>query len=336
MKRLKNDLSVAIRILLFGVLVLLQQSLRGQEVGISTSISPSEIQIGETAIIDITIRTSDLANTYLINPTDTAQLRAEPLALEITDTVDMEGGLKELHARMAITSFDSTLVVIPAFGVRVGDKEAFAKPLTLKVNLPKVDMEHPDQFFDIKDVWDIPYTWQEILLIALPWLIAVFVLLGIFFGYRYYNRYKQRKALQQPDAPVPSLTMWELFVKDVEALNARSLPEKGMIREYYTELDLLSRSFIHQAVGIDTLEMTSRQLLRALQKAGYGPFVEKVALEDLVERGDLAKFAKVVYRPEEAISDSRKWLDVARGFYQLQQKQGDTEEPCREEKGDSI
>ena len=182
MNRHRHNLSKHLWGVVLLLFTLLPQALHGQEAKITTSIAPGEIQIGEVAIIDIVIRTSDLENTYFINPIDTAQLRAEALSFEITDTIDVDNTTKELHARMAVTSFDSTLVVIPAFGVRVGDKESFAAPLTLKVNLPKVDMEHPDQFNDIKGVWDLPYTFWEILLIALPWLLGVLVLIGAVWG----------------------------------------------------------------------------------------------------------------------------------------------------------
>ena len=49
---------------LWGVVLLLftllPQALHSQEAKITTSIAPDEIQIGEVAIIDIVIRTSDL------------------------------------------------------------------------------------------------------------------------------------------------------------------------------------------------------------------------------------------------------------------------------------
>lgn len=314
------------------LLALFSQALYGQEASITTKINPSEIQIGEVAVIDIVIRTSDLENTYLINPTDTAQLRAEALALEITDTIDVDNITKELHARMAITSFDSTLVVIPAFGVRVGDKEAFAQPLTLKVNLPKVDMEHPDQFNDIKEVWALPYTWRELLWLALPWLLGLLVVLGAFFGYRYYRRRKALLALRPIAPPPPTpLTALQLYEKALNTLNNQHLPEQGLVREYYTELDTLSRTFVRTSTGIDALEMTSRQMLRALTRGGYGALVEQLHLDTLVERVDLAKFAKVAYMPSEAESDSAHWLSVAQALYQAAQK-GDTS-VAKEQKG---
>lgn len=316
---------------LWGVVLLLftllPQALHSQEAKITTSITPDEIQIGEVAIIDIVIRTSDLENTYFVNPIDTAQLRAEALSFEITDTIDVDNTTKELHARMAVTSFDSTLVVIPAFGVRVGDQESFANPLTLKVNLPKVDMEHPDQFNDIKGVWALPYTWGEIFLMALPWLLGVLVLIGGFLGYKYYRRRKEKLALRPaPPSPSPSLSELQRYEMALEALNARHLPEQGLQREYYTELDILSRTFVRTTTGIDTLEMTSRQLLRALSQAGFRSLVDEQKLDELTERVNLSKFAKVVYTPNEAESDSKHWLRVAQALYQAtQEKAGATE-----------
>ncbi len=123
-------------------------SLVAQNVGISARIEPGEIQIGEQALIRLKIRTNDLDNTFLIVPPDTALHRAEALAFRVVDTVHLTESLKELSAEMVVTSFDSTLVALPAFGVRVGNEEVYTKePLYLKVNLPEVDMEHPEEFF---------------------------------------------------------------------------------------------------------------------------------------------------------------------------------------------
>ena len=164
-------------------------------------------------------------------------------------------------------------------------------------------------------------------LMALPWLLGLLVLIGGFLGYKYYRRRKEKLALRPaPPSPTPSLSELQRYEMALEALNARHLPEQGLQREYYTELDMLSRTFVRTTTGIDTLEMTSRQLIRALNQAGFHSLVNEQKLDELTERVDLAKFAKVVYTPSEAESDSKHWLRVAQALYQAtQEKVGATE-----------
>ena len=167
---------------------------------------------------------------------------------------------------------------------------------------------------------------------ALPWLLGLLVLIGGFLGYKYYRRRKEKLALRPaPPSPTPSLSELQRYEMALEALNARHLPEQGLQREYYTELDILSRTFVRTTTGIDTLEMTSRQLLRALSQAGFHSLVNEQKLDELTERVDLAKFAKVVYTPSEAENDSKHWLRVAQALYQASQEKTDTTE--KEKKG---
>ncbi len=280
-------------------------SLVAQNVGISARIEPGEIQIGEQALIRLKIRTNDLDNTFLIVPPDTALHRAEALAFRVVDTVHLTESLKELSAEMVVTSFDSTLVALPAFGVRVGNEEVYTKePLYLKVNLPEVDIEHLEEFFGLKGAWERDYTLHDIWILARPWVLALGGLLFLsilFLLYRYYQgRLARRKELS---GPKDERTLLERFHADMDALHTRQLPQKGLVEEYYTALDMLLRSYLYSLLSINSLEMTSQQLVHSLQKEGYTALLQKEEMLQFMRNSDWAKFANVAIGSEECAQD---------------------------------
>ena len=137
-------------------------TLRGQDLSISARLDRGEIAIGEQALLTLKIRTEDLDHTMLLIPPDSALHKAEALSFVTKDTVAINDRVKEITAEMVITSFDSTLVEIPAFGVRLRAKEVYADPLYLKVTVPQVDLSQPEKFYPNKKSWSLPYTFWEI------------------------------------------------------------------------------------------------------------------------------------------------------------------------------
>lgn len=322
-----------IKTLFIGFISLLPFVGKGQEIGITSRIEPGEIMIGEQAIIRLKIRTNDLDNTFLIIPPDTAIHRAEALAFRVTDTIELGGVLREIAAEMIITSFDSTLVEIPAFGIRVGNEERFSQPLFLKVSMPEVDMEHPEKFYGLKGNWALPYTWGELWILARPWVfgfILLIILVGLTYGTIRYRRYRLSQKARQPKEE-EQLTELQRFQRDMNALKDRHLPEEGAVRLYYTELDNLLRRYIYRIVAIDSMEMTSRQLLHSLRKAGYESFVDEHHIERLMQHSDLGKFAKEML----TISDCHNDFDHCFGFiaslYHLKAEQSTVEKNEEEE-----
>lgn len=299
--------------LFLSLLFALSVQLTAQDVSISTKIDPAEIYIGEQALITLKIRTSDLNNTFLIVPPDTALQRAEALSFVIKDTVDINATVKEITAEMAVTSFDSTLVEIPAFGVRVGNQQFFADPLYLKVVMPKVDIEHPNNFSDIKEIWSLPYTWREIFLLALPWLLAICLLLGSFFLYRYLKkRWLSKRHNTSPSPTRNELSPMERLCKELE-----SLPRGIGDNTYYTKLDTYWRTFLsHEAIFPEAMKMTPYQLIDTYKKSLFAHSISITSLlEEVSYRTLMSKYADYVYDETVASKDKLHILEMAQKIW---------------------
>lgn len=275
-----------------------------QDVSITTSLDRGEIAIGEQALVTLKIRTEDLENTLLIVPPDSAIHHAEPLSFTVTDTVKIDNKVREITAEMVITSFDSTMVVIPAFGVRVKGKEVFADPLYLKVTLPKVDVNNPEKYYPIKQTWKLPYSFKEIFLIGLPWLIGIALLIGGIFLVRYLIRQHRQRLLLKPQEALLKNTITPL-----EKLKARlsSLSETEEPLLFYTELDHTMREYLSETTIPKALEMSTKQLLKLLAEH-----------KALLQRFDYAKFARSYFSTEQKSIDKQEVIRIADEIYKTQ------------------
>lgn len=323
--RIVRDMQTYCRFVLSIAFFLSACVLHGQNIGITTRIEPAEIQIGEQALVRLKIRTDDIDNTYLIIPPDSTIHRAEAISFRVIDTVHLEGTLKELSAEMVLTSFDSTLIALPAFGVRVGEQEIYSTPLYLKVNLPEVDMEHPEEFFGLKKEWSRSYTLWDIFILLRFWILAI-AILGLlvtsFFLYRYYI---QRRNIQKKKEPLPAVTIIEHFRKKMEVLKEKELPSKGFIERYYTELNMLLRAFLFDLLQINSMEMTSQLLLKTLQEKPYDTLLKEYELYKFIEHSNLGKFANESIELTECYDDYERVLHFMEALYSQEERRKETE-----------
>ena len=104
----------------------------------------------------------------------------------------------------------------------------------------------------------------------------------------------------QPARPTPGPLMrpaHELALEALDALEESSLLERGQVKEYHIEASDILRTYVERHFRVTALEMTTHEVLVALQHAGVEePFTR--GLREFLETCDRVKFAKV--RPDPA------------------------------------
>ena len=306
------------RLLLLPLLLLLFTELAwSQRVSIQTRLDRSEIRIGEQAAVEMTIRTDDLARTrFHLVEDSTGVERFRVLAFGATDTVDLGGGLKEIQAKMIVTSFDSTLITLPPILVETPSGRALSKPLALNVISPQVDMSHPERFEPIIAPWEVRLTLADILEMLARFLFIfpvglILLALGIL-----YRRWRRCRA----DQPIPSQPLLEIFTEHLAELESYPLHSQGDFKVYYTKLIEELRLFFGSLYGIETSEKTSEELLHALAEQGVDrPSLDKTA--GILQLADVVKFAKSLPSQEEAESHRQTALELASHEYERHQAQ---------------
>ena len=239
---------------------------------------------------------------YLKAKADTASVVHFPKeqffgALEVleeypTDTiVDKNNRAKfELIKKYGLTQFDSGRYVIPQLKVFINNKPFLTDSLYIEVNPVQVDtLKQP--LFDIKDVIAAEGSTSSKIWL---WILISIAILGLAgFGVYHYLRKRKTtpKELQVIYTPIEKATI------NLKQLEEKNLIEKGAVKEYYSELTDITRTYIQEAVKFPAMENTTDELLENLKRTAIRrklAFSDEMitSLEKVLRQADLVKFAK--------------------------------------------
>ena len=266
-----------------------------QNLSIQGKLNKSEIKTGEQAVIDLTIRTNNLPQTHFYLKEE-AQKEAPytVIALVPVDTVDISSRIKEISAKLVLTSFDSTLITIPPIVAKTPTDSAETAPMGLKVIQPEVDSKHPSNFKDIKAPWDVSLSLKDwLILILSSWIfwVVIAILVGFYIAYRVFNYYQNKKANPTPQIQVRELSLIEKTEAALLQLEQQQLIEQELFKEFYSELITIFKFYLNEAYNWTTTEMTSNELMKQMTSVELSSS-EQEMLRLVLTEADLSKFAK--------------------------------------------
>ena len=215
------------------------------------------------------------------------------------DTLDLGSRRIQINYQVPVQAFDSGFYRLPEFIYVSGADTARSNRVTLKV-VP-VNVGENDAISDYagvaepegKSIFDaLPDP-----LIELWWLWLLIIILAAITIYGW-QVYKKRGSIL-PKKPEP--TPYEAAMKALNDLKARQLWERGMERDYFTQLTDILRVYLEKRFGINAMEMTTHQIISTLadnaevkEKRGY--------MRDILDIADFVKFAKVRPMPADNIA----------------------------------
>ncbi|MQP23904.1 hypothetical protein GFJ94_02360 [Flavobacterium sp. LMO8] len=265
--------------LLFGFLGFAQQ--------ISTSIDSNQIKIGSQ--FNLTIKAKVNAKDKVVFPAGKFFGALEILESYPIDTVKNDNQY-ELIKKYGLTQFDSGRYVIPKLLVKINQKEFRTDSLSILVNDVKVDTTK-QQMYDIKDIIateEKPMSeWWKLL------ILLVLIIASGFASYFIIKRLQKEKEQKEEFFASPI----EKAIAYLQNLDKKQLVQRGDVKEYYSEMTDITRTYIEESVHIPAMESTSSELIESLKKAikDKKMFVNREDLEKfsrVLENSDLVKFAK--------------------------------------------
>lgn len=275
-------------IFLITLLVALTGRALAQSVTVDATIDSLQILIGEQAKIKLQVSLD--ANKRAIFPvyTDTLIRGVEIIDVAKPDTQLLNDGRRSLITQeYTVTSFDSALYYLPPMKVIVDNKPYLSKALALKVYSMPVDTLHPDQFFGPKTVMQAPFAWEDwYVAIACVLLFVPLLLLLIYLV----KRIRDNKPIIRKVKVEPKLPPHQLAIQEIERIKNEKVWQKGLSKEYYTELTDTLRTYIKDRFGFNALEMTSSEIIDKLLEMKDKEAIKD--LRDLFQTADLVKFAK--------------------------------------------
>jgi len=291
-------------ILLLSLLCCVSFSLYAQKPTVRATIQPSDILIGEQAIINIEVISPKGRDIIFPVYQDTLITGIEVLTMLPPDTTMTE--VMTINQKYVVTSFDSTLYHVPYmqviadldtlrtndFGLKVSAPQLSDSTLAYLEKLKAHETDSIDfvrlNISDIKPIQKPEFVWQDFLeYIYIPLLILLIV--AIIAAAIYFLLRKKKKGYYF--TPKVILPPHVVALEGLDKLKASKLWQKGMEKEYYTELTDILREYIDRRFNIDAPEMISDDIISAVHLATDTKSATD-GLSQILSLADLVKFAK--------------------------------------------
>ena len=222
----------------------------------------------------------------------------------------VKNGREVLSYEIPVQSFDSGYYRLPEILYVSGGDTARSAVLSLKVNpvagltaedsiAPFSPVLAPEGFSVLDWVPDWLADWWWVILLA---AIAVLAFIWAF-------RRVREKGTLIPPKPLPS--PYTQALKRLDSLKERKLWEKGMEKEYFTDLTDILRVYLFRRFEINAMEMTSRQIMETLSERPEAK-EKRSYMRNILNMADFVKFAKVRPLPADNVAaweDARRFVE---------------------------
>lgn len=266
-----------------------------QQTLLDVKVDSAAILIGEQTVLHLTLTTDPGKGVQLLIPGDTLMTGVEVLALPKADTTQIENDRLLIKQDVLVTSFDSALYLLPPFIAIDGVDTIYSNQVALKVSTVPVNVDKPEEFNDIKDIWKPPFVFADYYAWYFGILFALFLICVI--GY-IVQRIRNKKPIMSFMKPAPKLPPHEQAIKELDDIKQQKLWQQGRSKEYYTMITETLRRYIVDRFGVNAMEMTSAEILDLLRKQEEASAVYE-SLKQVMQLSDFVKFAKMNPLPDE-------------------------------------
>ena len=270
------------------ICTLLAGSAMGDAIGVTASISTSEMKIGEQCKIQLEITQPQSANVlFPIFANDTLIPGIEILNISKLDTTSVGGDIK-VSQEITITSFDSGKYVIPEFVFESKVKKYETEKLFLTVTTIEADFVHA-QITDIQDNYKPGFNWKRFFL----YLSILCILGGLgYIVYLVYQYFKRINELESENVVVEETRLpHEIALEELNVIKEEKVWKIGKTKQYYTSITDTLREYFVKRFKISAMEMTSSEIIESLQRNNdAAPVIDN--MKQIFSTSDMVKFAK--------------------------------------------
>lgn len=283
--RMKKGILYIVSILL----LMFASSVAAQNVVMNAYIDTTEIRIGEQTRIKLELSADSGHN--IVMPQFTENIVEGIEILETTfDTTAINDGKRNLYTQeYLVTSFDSTMYLLPPFKAMVDSSEYLSNTLALAVYSVPIDTANLQNIAGPKGVRPEELTWEEYRdAVHLSFLLIFFLALLTWIVVRLVNNKPIIRIVKiKPKEPSHIVAM----TKITEIKNDESLRRDGSAKEYYTRLTDALREYMNERFGFNATEMTTGEIIDHLRRIEEKESIKEV--KEILETADLVKFAKM-------------------------------------------
>lgn len=266
----------------------------GEEVAFKIGLSTAKPKLAEPFTLRLEL---SCPADYEVRP-DTASFKND--VFEVTRVRRMKpaaaGPLKTEVFELDVSAFDLGISTFPSTDwllARGKDLKKASSPAFPIEILPQFDGKKEEDK-GIKDIYP-PYSFT-------PWLwITLGALASAALSYLLYKKLRKKAAVFAAAAAADRRTPYQKASDALEALLNSGLWDEGKIKEFYSGLSDIFRTYLFAEFGIAAELMTTNMITRDLKKTG-ADIKTVIRTRELLESTDLVKFAR--FRPGEGDRDA--------------------------------
>ena len=263
--------------LIIFILIILSNKISLAE-NFQATLDTNAILIGQQ--IKFSLKCSDL-NSEINWPilTDSILNGIEIIKFSKIDTIYNKDTSITYYQEFIITAWDSGAYYIPPIKLNNNlVSEGFL------LNVFSIDIKESDSLKDIKEQIEAKFSLLDYWI----WiLVLLIVLLVIYLFNKFFNKSNQTATTKKVVIKIaPNI----IATNALDKLEKKKLWQEGKIKEYYSEISEILRTYIDSRFNIIALELTTEEIINKISKNISSESTKE--LRTLLLRSDLAKFAK--------------------------------------------
>jgi hypothetical protein len=271
-------------------------ALYAQKITVNARIDSTVLRIGEQTHLSFQVsqQPNQKVRMPLFSDTIIGGLEiVEPLKI---DTVKAADGHLLVTQHYVVTAFEDSLLYIPSYPFVLNGDTVWSKSLSLKVVQPfKIDTA-TNQVTDIKPVMDPKFDWAGLLLIIFI-ILAIIALIAV--GFVVYRKYFKKQPVLDVKSQELLLPPHVVALNYLDKIKKEKAWQQGRSKEYHTELTDVLRTYIERMYNLNSMEMTSEEILDHFRLMRLDEKSVYLALQQILKLADLVKFAKWDATPDE-------------------------------------
>lgn len=268
-------------------------SLKAQSISASATTDTSKYKVGDYITLTLELRYDKSLNVTLPPIKDSLKV-LEYINTLAAEKKENEGKIIESH-KYVFSKYDSGKVTIPSFQIfysegKSGDKK-FISTLPFDITVTTLKVNTQEDIRDVKEPLKISLPWW---MVALAVLIFLGIIVGAYFGYKYWKKKKSAKIDVKPEIKIPP---HEIALAKLDELEQKKLWQNGKVKEFHSEVTEIVREYFEARFNFRAMEMPSSEILPVLSVIEEAKNVFRI-VESFLSNADLVKFAKFEPMPQ--------------------------------------
>src|SRR5574343_107717 len=267
-----------------------------------TSLSQKSLLVGEKITLTYTLTIDSKSKKPSFRPAvgvlpSRLKSKTGSLSNAISDNIESESPFKDTLMKgkkqstwtgtYEITAWDEGNYVISGPTISVDDSTIYFPDAEINVKL--VSAKKGQDIYDIKESFaqipDEPFSIKHFISTNWWWLLPLILIPLIYWVIR-----KVKNAEKQPER-IKEMPLKERTLLAIDALEKSKLWEKNQVKEQFSELTFILRSYLSSRYNINLLEKTSYETKLLLLQRGLHAETVRV-ISEILNEADMVKFAK--------------------------------------------